>query len=195
MKLEEEIKSLDWHDASIKPSDDDIGRLFWIYDKKADYSCCYTPVVYNGDWVNPITNEVIPYSKCTKWFKLPVESKLYSNMDGTKSRAEIIKWYSPSEKLPILVSICSSSDGHTTTFSSSPLTIILDAEYGGKHHYKEWRDVYYRSDGNWYHYTDSPRPVLIQSGSDKLKFNVVYWTYTRSVGDNLVRALKLGGIH
>lgn len=195
MKLEEEIKSLDWHDASIKPSDDDIGRLFWIYDKKDDYFFCYIPVVYNGDWVRPITNEVIQYSECTKWFKLPIESKLYSNMDGAKPREEIIKWYSPSEKLPIFVSICSSSDGHTTTFSSSPLTIILDAEYDGKHHYSEYRDVYYCSNGNWYYYDVSPESVILQSGSDKLKFNVMYWTYARSVGNNLVRALKRGDIH
>lgn len=195
MRLDEEIKALDWRDASTKPSDDDIGKLFWIHERESDCFFCYTPVIYNGDWVCPITNKVIPYSECTKWFKIPVESKLYSNIESDKSHAEIIKWYSPLERLPALVSLCSSPDGHTMTFSSSPLTIIADMEFDGKHHYKEWNYVFYRSDGNWYHYIDSPRPVLIQSGSDKLKLNVVYWTYTLSVGGNLVRALKRGDIH
>lgn len=193
--IEEKMRSLDWHDASIRPSNDDIGKLFWIYDKDSKYFYCYTPVIYNGDWVCPMDDKTIPYDECVKWFKLPVESKLYYTTKDVASNIETIEWFSTSDKLPPLITICSPSDGNTIMFKSRPLTVILDAEYDGKHHYSEYGDVYYRSDGNWYYYDVPPEPVILQSGSDKLKLNVAYWTYTLSVGGNFVSALKRGDIH
>ena len=184
-------KQLDLHRAEERPSDDDIGKLFWLFkdEKDVKYWFSHTPAIYDGDWINVWNNKRLKYDEYNLWTKIPSESYLF-NPNSETFAIEEIRWYSPERRLPALVNI-----DNDNKFFSNPVTAIIEIKTNKNgsmfcHYIFE-----YCSDGNWYIIDDNSienyrKKFIIKN----VKWVVVCWTEVTDVYRNMYRKVRMGEV-
>lgn len=185
------MMQLHLHSSEERPSNDDVGKLFWVFkdEKSAKYWFNHTPVIYDGDWINVWNNERLKYNEYSLWTKIPSESLLF-NPEATTFTVEEIKWYSPEHRLPVLINI-----DDDNKFFSNPVTAIV------KFKTKKSGDMFYHyileycSDGCWYVINDDDienrRRKLIVKNAELI---IVCWTETTDIYRDVYRKVRRGEI-